>query len=70
MTETLILNLKPRSQVYIYGLLANEPFILKKPMVTLQRISISNYLVFDWYESISTEEKNLIKSKLLSMLKN
>lgn len=70
VTETLISNLKPDSQVYIYGKLTSDPFSMRKPLEALQGTSISNFMLFEWYGRISTEEKDLIKSQFSSLLKN
>ena len=70
MTETLISNLKPVSQVYVYGKLSNEPFILRKPVVGLQGTLISNFMLFEWYGRISNEQKQQIREKYSSLLKN
>jgi hypothetical protein len=55
VTEALISNLKPGSQAYVYGKLTMEPFIMKKPVVSLQGTSISNFMLFEWYGRISAE---------------
>jgi len=70
MTETLISNLGPESQVYVYGKLTTEPFIMRMPLVGLQGTSITGFMVFEWYKRISKEEKDLIKSQYSSLLKN
>ena len=46
VTELLISSLKPESQVYIYGKLTNEPFLMRKPLVALQGTSITNFMLF------------------------
>ena len=70
MTEALISNLKPNSQVYVYGKLSTEPFILRKPVVGFQGTSISNFMLFEWYGRISNEQKQQIKEQYSSLLKN
>jgi len=66
----LISNLGPQSQVYVYGKLTSEPFIMNLPLVGLQGTSISNFMLFEWYSRITKEEKDLIKSQYSSLLKN
>lgn len=53
MTETLISNLGPESQVYVYGKLTTEPFLMRMPLVGLQGTSITGFMVFEWYKRIS-----------------
>jgi hypothetical protein len=70
VTETLISNLRPASQAFVYGKLSNEPFIMRKPVVGLQGTQISNFMLFEWYSRISAAEKQKIQEQYSSLLKN
>jgi hypothetical protein len=62
--------LGPESQVYIYGKLTSDPFIMKKPMMGLQGTGISNFMLFESYARIFYEKRESIRTQFSSLLKN
>ena len=67
--EALIDGLGPKSFVHVYGLLEGKPLVIKQAISLCRGVTITGFLLFNWYVTISEEDKNKIKAEYSSLLK-